>query len=100
VGEEIPIRKLHILQQNLSRAIKENEWDKAAELARKMIKLIPLAVGMDTCRTGKPHLDGIFNVGQDQYLYATKEAKKYINMLNRILKTAKQSIKKIKKRKK
>lgn len=94
MNEEIPIKRLNKLREKMSEAISASKWDEAEILAKKMIGIIPLAVNIDTCRTGKPHLDGVIAVGADHYLNATKGACRAIGMFNRILKTARRTVRK------
>lgn len=93
-NERLPIEQLCDLQKSINAAIDTGKWKRTQKLARSFIKLIPQAVDKKTCRTGKPHLDGIYVIGTIRYDGAPIEAVKALNLMNRLIKSAKKSLKK------
>ena len=93
-NEKLPIEQLYDLHKSLSEAVDAGEWKRVPKLARSITKLIPQAVDVKTCRTGKPHLDGLYSIGTIRYDGAPTEAVKALNLMNRIVRSAKRSVKK------
>ena len=88
----IPVRDLHELQAKLRIAMDAKAWKEVASIAREMVRIIPLAVDKKTCNTGRPHLDGVYRVGTMSYDRAPPKARRYLNMMNNVIKTASKSL--------
>lgn len=93
---DIPIRKLWKYREALDRAIITSDWDEALRLAKLIVSGIRDALDPSACG-GQPTLDGLYNVGTMRYTRAPRKTKKAITKMNRILKTAKQNVPKVKK---
>lgn len=92
---EIPIRKLWKYKDSLDKAVESYDWDEATCLAKLIVSGIREALDPATCG-GQPTLDGLYSVGDMRYANAPKKAKKALTKMNRILRTAKQNIPKVK----
>lgn len=90
---DIPIIRIYAIQKTLDDRIEKKSWDDCASLANEIITLIPKALSKDMSKTGAPHLDGVYAIGIMRYEHAPQEIKKAITKMNRILRTAKRTIK-------
>lgn len=90
-GGEIPVSAIVRIRLQLHDAIVELEWDTCVRLADEVCQQIKLAMNPVTCQIGdgKVHLDGVFNIGTMHYEDAPRRAKRALNKMNRIIKTAK-----------
>lgn len=88
-GEEIPVAVIWKLRERIEVAVDGREWDACAELANEVCQQLRAAVGPATCRTGKPHLDAVYSVGTMRYQSAPRHAKRALDKMNRIIRTAK-----------
>ena len=91
-GDNIPIAVIHKIQPRISAAIEARDWDTCTLLANEICEQIKLAMNPATAHTGKVHLDGVYSVGTMRYDRAPKKAKRALNKMNRIMKTAKGTI--------
>lgn len=93
---EVPVAQIHKLRDRLSVAVDEGDWDKAAKLARKIVKKIPLALDPQKCMTGeplgKPHLDGVYTIGSMRYERGPSHAVRAIRQMNRIIRSAQKTL--------
>lgn len=87
--DEIPVAAICRLRRLMESAIEEEAWDSVANMAKEVCRQIRLALNPSTSQTGKVHLDGVYNVGTMRYQDAPKKAKKALDKMNRIIKTAK-----------
>lgn len=88
-----PVTRAISLQRKLHEAVDASEWDRCIELAGKICKQIKLALDPKTCQTGIPHLDGVYSIGTMRYERGPKDVVRAINKMNRIIKTAKRTLK-------
>lgn len=86
----LPIEKLFRLQAKLNIYILSKRWDKVRKVAMTMIKGVQVASDPDRCRTGKPHIDGIYQVGSMYYERAPKDVKESVNLLNKSIRDARE----------
>ncbi len=92
-GEEIPVSVIWKLQRKINKAIDAELWDESAALANAVVAQLKLAMNPVTAHTGgKPHLDGVYNVGTMRYSQAPRKTTAAINRMNRIIKTAKRTL--------
>lgn len=93
---KVPVAQIHKLRDKLGIAVDEEDWDKAAKLAKKIVKKIPLALDPQKCMTGeplgKPHLDGVYTIGSMRYERGPAHAVRAIRQMNRILKVAQRNL--------
>jgi hypothetical protein len=92
-AEDLPITRLYKLQADINKSVSDKEWERVSGLARDFIKAIPTSVDARTCGTIKPHLDGIYVIGTIRYSRAPDGVRKSLNLMNRIIKSAKRSLK-------
>lgn len=92
-GEEIPVAIIWTLQRRLDKAIRERLWDECAELAQTVTAQLKLAMNLATSHTAIVHLEGVFGVGTMQYDNAPPHVKRVLNKMNRIIRTARKTIK-------
>ncbi len=90
--EETPISQLWTLRKLLGEAVDESRWDDAASISEQFLVVLRKAVSLSECQVGTRHLEGIYTVGTTSYERATHKAKKKLNKMNRILKTAKNNL--------
>ena len=92
-GVEIPVSVIWKLQRKLNKAIDARLWDEVAGLANAVSAQLKLAINPATSHTGgTPHLDGVYSVGTMHYDRAPKTAKAALHKMNRIIKTAKRTL--------
>ena len=92
-GDEIPVSAIWKLQRKLNQAIDDQLWDEATELANAVVAQLKLAINPATSHTGgAPHLDGVYSVGTMHYDRAPKKAAAALHKMNRIIKTAKRTL--------
>ena len=91
--DDIPVFKIYEAQDALNNSIEKKLWDECERQAKEITKWIPMAIGKTTCRVGSPHLDGVYAVGTMRYEVSTDTARKAINNMNRILRTARRTLK-------
>lgn len=90
--EEIPISQLWTLRKLLGEAVDESRWDDATSISEQFLVVLRKAMDPSKCQVGERHLDGIYTLGTTSYERATPKAKKKLNKMNRILKTAKKNL--------
>lgn len=90
---------MHDLRAQLSKAVDEARWEDAQRYAREISGLIPQCLSPSKCKTGEPHLEGLYSLGELRFSKATAGAKKAILHMNRLISAYKRS-KKSKKSKK
>jgi len=96
--------KIHKLRDELGAALQKEKWKTTRNRARKISKLIPLAMSPDTCGTGErrnlPHLDGVCTVGYQHFISAPSETKEALENMNKAIREAQSKLGKKKKKKK
>lgn len=90
--EETPLNQLWTLRKLLGEAVDESRWDDATSISEQFLVVLPSALDPSRCQIGAPHLDGIYMLGTMSYERATPKAKRKLNKMNRILKTAKNNL--------
>jgi len=91
-GGVVPVNEIWKRQRRLNDAIEEGAWDECVQLASEVCEQIRLALNPATSQTGKVHLDGVFGVGTMRYNRAPVKAKRALDKMNRIIRTAKGTI--------
>jgi len=89
---EVPVTVIWKHQRRLNDAIEEGAWEECVQLANAVCVQIRLALNPATSQTGKVHLDGVFSVGTMRYGRAPAKVKRALDKMNRIIKTAKGTI--------
>ena len=78
-----PINKALRLRNELGQAVHEKRWKRSHNLAKDLIKQIDICLIHD-----KPHLDGLFRIGNMWYQAAPQKAADMINQFNQKLKAS------------
>lgn len=91
---------MHDLRAQLAKAIDEQRWDDAQQRAREINGLIPQCLSPAKCKTGEPHLDGLYAIGELRFSKAPKKVTRVILHMNRLITAYKRSRKKKPKKKK
>ena len=92
-GDDIPVRMIHNLQHELRIAVASKQWDACPQLVDDILVQLKLAMDIKTAQTGLVHLDGVYRVGTMSYSSAPDRAKRSLNKMNRIIRTAERSLK-------
>ncbi len=74
------LTEMYKLRTQLSRAIEAHKWPAAHNRARELTRLIPQV--LEQGRSGKPHFDGIYEVGTIHIVVAPEKARKAILQFN------------------
>jgi len=91
-NEELPVSMAVNDLRKLNQIIENEQWDECVPLSEKILSNVRLALDKRTCRTGKPHLDGVYSTGRMYYQYAPKKIVRTLDKMNRIIRTAKESV--------
>jgi hypothetical protein len=90
--EETPISQLWTLRKLLGEAVEDSRWDDVTGISGQLLVVLRKAVDPSKCQVGVAHLDGIYTLGTTSYEKATPKAKRALNKMNRILRTAKMNL--------
>ena len=90
--EETPISQLWTLRNLLDEAADDSRWDDAAGISEQILVVLRKAMDPSKCQVGTRHLDGIYTLGTTDYEMAPPKAKRKLNKMNRILRTAKNNL--------
>ena len=72
--------------------VADREWDEARDVSKSIVEDIKLAIDFDHCKTGTPHLEGLYSIGTMTYMYAPRKVKRSLDKMNLIIKSAKENI--------
>lgn len=81
----------------LKKSVANEKWDESRRLSKLIVEDIKLAVSFDRCKTGTPHLEGLYRIGTMTYMYAPAKVKRSLDRMNLIIKSAKENLPKNKK---
>ncbi len=90
--EEIPISKLWTLRNLLAEAVDDSQWEEVISIVKQLLVVLRDALDPGKCKTGTPHLDGLYMLGTMDYERAPAKARRALNKMNRIIKTAKMNL--------
>lgn len=85
----IPVVRIYALQKQLHQELEDGNWKSCKVLSSDILNTMKLALNPATCKTDKPHIDGVYAVGSMRYERAPKDIKRVLNNMNRVIKTAK-----------
>lgn len=76
----------------LNQLIAEERWEESVSVSKKILENVALALDPRKCKTGTPHLDGVYSTGRMYYSNAPPEVRRALDRMNRIIRTAKDSL--------
>jgi len=79
---EIPIERAFALRDKLSLAVEKRKWKRAKRLALKLSKVLVECADPSTCKTGRPHAQGIYETGWQRFLKAPEDTKLALSWCN------------------
>ena len=95
-----PISKIYRLRDSLSIKIDKKQWATSVMISKKILSLLPKAISETECGTGKPHIDGLYEIGYIRYSKAPKEASEILDHMNNEIKSARITLNKLNKKNK
>jgi len=78
----IPIVELKAKRSKIDIEIDLERWTEVKVIAQEICKLIELSMSPEACRTGKPHIDGVYRVGRQRFVRGTPSAKEALVRMN------------------
>lgn len=80
--DQIPLRRAHKIRDKLSTAIDAGKWKKSKRLALKLSTILVDCADPRKCKTGRPHCEGIFEVGWQRILTAPLDTQMAVRWCN------------------
>lgn len=80
--DQIPLRRAHKIRDKLSAAIDAGKWKKSKRLALKLSTILVDCADPHKCKTGRPHAEGIFEIGWQRVLMAPPDTQLAVRWCN------------------
>lgn len=90
--DELPVSACKNGIRILNELVEEGRWEECIPVSKRILENVALALNPRKCRTGSPHLDGVYSTGRMHYINAPPNVRRALDKMNRIIRTAKESV--------